>query len=59
MCVHIMEEIKEINDTALIAEVLGAVVQEKNELVWVVPFSEEIHKQMCEELFTRFIIADN
>ncbi len=54
-----MEEIKEINDTVLMAEVLGAIVQERSELVWVVPFSKEIEKQVCKELFCRFPIAKN
>ena len=57
--VCVMEEIKEINGTALLAELLGSVVQEKNDLVWVVPFSEEIQKQICGELFSKFPIGKN
>jgi len=50
---------EEINETALLAEVLGIMVQERNELVWVVPFSEENQKQVCKELFSGFPISEN
>ena len=46
-----MEEVKQINDAVLIAEVLGAIIQEKADLIWVVPFSDEIQEQVFYELY--------
>lgn len=52
-----MEEVKQINDAVLIAEVLGAIIQEKADLVWVVPFSDEMQEQVLYELFTEFPVS--
>ena len=54
-----MEEVKQINDAVLIAEVLGAIIQEKADLVWVVAFSDEMQEQVLYELFTEFPVSGN
>lgn len=54
-----MKNVELINDNVLVAEVLGSVVCEKSDLVWVVPFTPELQKQILVELFSEFPISEN
>lgn len=54
-----MKEIKQINESVLIAEVLGAVVYEKSDLTWVVPYTPEFQEQVLAELFSEYPISEN
>ena len=45
---------KSINLSNLLAEGLLTVVCEKNDLVWTVPFSVELHAQIVKELLSKF-----
>ncbi len=44
---------KSINLSNLLAEGLLTVVCEKNDLVWTVPFSVELHAQIVKELLSK------
>lgn len=59
MCANIMNELEQINESVLIAEVLGAVVYEKSDLTWVVPYTPEFQEKVLAELFSEFPISDN
>ena len=50
---------KSINLSNLLAEGLLTVVCEKNDLVWTVPFSVELHAQIVKELLSKFKISDS
>lgn len=54
-----MKKVEQINDTALITEILASMVCEKSGLVWVVPFSAEVQEQVLYELFSKFQISEN
>ncbi len=55
-----MKKKQKINQVALISEILGNMVQEKSELVWVTPFSKEISSQVCREVLeTKYPISKN
>lgn len=54
-----MKKVEQINDTALITEILTSMVCEKSDLVWVVPFSAEVQEQVLCELFSEFQISEN
>lgn len=54
-----MKKVEQVNDTVLITEILAAMVCEKSDLVWTVPFSFELHEQIVNELFTKFPISEN
>lgn len=50
---------KSINLSNLLAEGLLTVVCERNDLVWTVPFSVELHAQIVKELLSKFKISDS
>ena len=55
-----MKKTQEINEMTLISEILGKVVQEKSELVWIAPFSKEVNSQVCREVLkTKYVISEN
>ena len=57
---NMMKKTQEINEMTLISEILGKVVQEKSELVWVTPFSKEVNSQVCREVLkTKYVISEN
>ena len=57
---NMMKKTQEINEMTLISEILGKVVQEKSELVWVTPFSKEVNSQVCREVLkTKYAISEN
>ena len=59
---HTMKKVKHeksINLSNLLAEGLLTVVCEKNDLVWTVPFSVELHAQIVKELLSKFKISDS
>ena len=49
---------KSINLSNLLAEGLLTVVCEKNDLVWTVPFSVELHAQIVKELLSKFCLFE-
>ena len=54
-----MEETKLVNNTNLITEVLNSMVCEKSEVMWIVPFNEELQEQIVDDLFSRYPVSDN
>lgn len=55
-----MKKTQEINEMTLISEILGKVVQEKSELIWITPFSKEVNSQVCREVLkTKYVISEN
>ena len=47
-----MNEIKLINDVCLLTELLTTFVTEKNDVMWVVPYNNELHDHIVDELFS-------
>lgn len=54
-----MKKIKQINDSTLIGELLDTMVCEKSELVWIVPYSPELHDQIIKEIFSEIPVTEN
>lgn len=54
-----MKEIKLVNDTSLITEVLNSMVCEKSEIVWIVPFCAELQEQIVDDIFSRYPVSNN
>lgn len=59
LCGHTMKEIKLVNDTSLITEVLDSMVCEKSEIVWIVPFCAELQEQIIDDIFSRYPVSNN
>ena len=55
-----MKNIYGINENALIYEIMEKVIQEKNDLIWILPFSQELNSKVCAEVLkTKYFICNN
>lgn len=53
------EGMKDLNDAALIAELLGSMVFEKCEYVWSAPYSAEESREIWQELVSSATFFSN
>lgn len=54
-----MEEIKLINDVCLLTELLNTFIPEKNDVLWVVPYHNDLHEHIVDELFSKHPVSWN
>lgn len=54
-----MKKVKQISDIVVMTEILNAIVYEKSELVWVVPYSAIVQEKVVQELFTKYPVSVN
>lgn len=53
------DDMVKVNDAALLAELLGAIVYERSELVWIAPYSEEADRRIVHELLVARGVSSN
>lgn len=43
----------------LLTEILNSLVCERNEVIWLLPFSKEVHEQIVRELTAYYPVSSN
>ena len=55
-----MENRQKFDQKVVVTDILGKIVQEKSELVWVIPFAQELSMQVCREVLEiKYSISKN
>lgn len=59
LVVAFMKKIEQIYDTHLLMEIWDSLITEKSDLIWSLPFTEELHEHIVQELFVQNPLSKN
>lgn len=54
-----MKKTEQIYDTHLLVEIWDSLITEKSDLIWSLPFTEELHEHIVQELFVQNPVSKN